>query len=214
MPMVVPPNPWLSYNQGGYLTQKQICVRLKEDPVHLGVLHEANANGKMEQLLHGLDVLGQTAWRINEPILRIAIELWNGGTDVATHQRPPADEDFEYRAPETFESKDALRAYMLKKTAHAQEKGKAHSTMCDTNYKLEIARQFAGIPFYLPHSVDFRGRAYPIPPHLSHIGSDLSRGLLVFAEGRALGERGLFWLKVQLANMFGYDKYGPALASG
>jgi DNA-directed RNA polymerase len=60
--------------------------------------------------------------------------------------------------------------------------------------------------FYLPHNLDFRGRAYPIPPHLNHIGDDLSRGLLVFAEGKPLGERGLRWMKIHLANLYGYDK--------
>jgi DNA-directed RNA polymerase len=60
--------------------------------------------------------------------------------------------------------------------------------------------------FYMPHNVDFRGRAYPIPPHLNHIGDDLSRGLLLFAEGRPLGMHGLRWLKIHLANVFGFDK--------
>ena len=58
----------------------------------------------------------------------------------------------------------------------------------------------------MPHNVDFRGRAYPIPPHLNHIGNDLSRGLLKFAESKELGERGLRWLKIHLANLYGYDK--------
>jgi len=59
---------------------------------------------------------------------------------------------------------------------------------------------------YLPHNLDFRGRAYPIPPHFNHIGDDLSRGLLMFAEAQPLGERGLRWLKIHLANLYGYDK--------
>lgn len=58
----------------------------------------------------------------------------------------------------------------------------------------------------MPHSLDFRGRAYPIPPHLNHIGDDLSRSLLVFSEGKTLGERGLRWLKIHAANLYGYDK--------
>jgi DNA-directed RNA polymerase len=58
----------------------------------------------------------------------------------------------------------------------------------------------------MPHNLDFRGRAYPIPPHLNHIGDDLCRGLLLFSERRPLGERGLRWLKIHLANVFGYDK--------
>lgn len=58
----------------------------------------------------------------------------------------------------------------------------------------------------MPHNVDFRGRAYPIPPHLNHIGNDLSRGLLKFADKKPLGERGLRWLKIHLANLYGFDK--------
>jgi DNA-directed RNA polymerase len=45
-----------------------------------------------------------------------------------------------------------------------------------------------------------------MPPHLNHVGDDLSRGLLMFGEKRALGERGLRWLKIHLANLAGFDK--------
>jgi DNA-directed RNA polymerase len=41
---------------------------------------------------------------------------------------------------------------------------------------------------------------------LNHIGNDLSRGLLTFAEAKPLGERGLRWLKIHMANLYGYDK--------
>ena len=59
---------------------------------------------------------------------------------------------------------------------------------------------------YFPHNVDFRGRAYPIPPNLNHMGDDLCRGLLKFAEKKSLGERGLWWLKVHISNLYGFDK--------
>ena len=73
--------------------------------------------------------------------------------------------------------------------------------------KLNIARSYSKLDkFYFPHNVDFRGRVYPIPPHLNHIGNDLSRGLLTFASGRKLGETGLDWLKIHCANLMGKDK--------
>ena len=59
---------------------------------------------------------------------------------------------------------------------------------------------------YFPHNVDFRGRAYPIPPHFNHMGDDLSRGLLKFAEVKPLGEAGLRWLKIHISNLYGFDK--------
>lgn len=66
--------------------------------------------------------------------------------------------------------------------------------------------QFIGETLYFPHNMDFRGRAYPVPPHLNHIGDDLSRGLLKFGESKPLGESGLRWLKIHLANLYGFDK--------
>lgn len=70
-----------------------------------------------------------------------------------------------------------------------------------------MARSFRDCAkIYFPHNLDFRGRIYPVPPHLNHIGSDLPRGLLYFSKGKPLGERGLYWLKVHLANKMGKDK--------
>ena len=46
----------------------------------------------------------------------------------------------------------------------------------------------------------------PVPPHLSNVGSDLCRGMLTFSEAKPLGKRGLYWLKVHLANFAGKDK--------
>ena len=40
--------------------------------------------------------------------------------------------------------------------------------------------------------MDFRGRVYPIPPHLNHMGADLNRGILEFSEAKRLGEKGLW----------------------
>jgi DNA-directed RNA polymerase len=81
-----------------------------------------------------------------------------------------------------------------------------HSLRTDFLYKLETARVFRDHQFYFPHNVDFRGRAYPMPIHLHHLGSDVCRGLLRFAEKKPLQASGLFWLQVHLANLFGKNK--------
>ncbi|CAL1270199.1 unnamed protein product [Larinioides sclopetarius] len=60
--------------------------------------------------------------------------------------------------------------------------------------------------FWFPHNLDFRGRAYPTPPHFNHLGSDLIRSILLFAEGQPLGKYGLDWLKIQLINLTGFKK--------
>jgi len=73
--------------------------------------------------------------------------------------------------------------------------------------KLDQAEKFKEFDkIYFPYNMDFRGRAYPVPPHLSNVGSDLCRGMLMFSEAKPLGRRGLHWLKVHLANLAGKDK--------
>lgn len=79
-----------------------------------------------------------------------------------------------------------------------------YSMRCDMEYKLAIAREFANEErFYFPHNVDFRGRAYPMHAHLNHLGSDMCRGMLQFADTRPLGPTGLRWLYIQAANLYG-----------
>jgi DNA-directed RNA polymerase len=63
-----------------------------------------------------------------------------------------------------------------------------HSLRCDFSLKINVARSFKKVSkIYFPHNVDFRGRTYPIPPHLNHMSSDTCRGLLEFAEGKPIG---------------------------
>ena len=59
---------------------------------------------------------------------------------------------------------------------------------------------------WFPHSLDFRGRTYPIPPHFNHLGSDVARSIILFAEGKELGENGFDMLKIHLINLTGTMK--------
>ena len=81
-----------------------------------------------------------------------------------------------------------------------------HSLRCDIQLKIWVAEKFEEDCIYFPHNLDFRGRAYPVPQNLSHVGSDVCRGLLTFDEAKPLGPVGFDWLKVHLANLFGHNK--------
>ncbi|EIN05775.1 DNA/RNA polymerase [Punctularia strigosozonata HHB-11173 SS5] len=206
LPMLVKPKPWLDHNQGGYIYNKTSAMRFKESREQEVYLAHASAQGHVELVYAGLDVLGSTPWVINRDVFDIVLQVWNSGERFA--KIPPAAFDGpEPERPgegETDPHKKTI--YITRAKQYAQDKASNHSERCNVNYKIEIARAFLGDTFYLPHNLDFRGRAYPIPPHLNHIGDDLARGLLKFGESRPLGERGLRWLKIHLANLYGYDK--------
>ncbi|KAI0632722.1 DNA/RNA polymerase [Trametes polyzona] len=206
LPMLVKPKPWLSYNNGGYLYNRTWAMRFKESREQELYLRHASDAGRLELVFAGLDVLGSTPWRINRQVFDVVLKVWNSGDRFC--KIPPAvpDEPEPERPPNMEFDKKAKIVYLERYKAWQQAKAANHSDRCSINYKVEIARAFLGDTIYLPHNVDFRGRAYPIPPHLSHIGDDLSRGLLLFGEAKPLGARGLRWLKIHLANLAGYDK--------
>lgn len=206
LPMLVKPKPWLSHDQGGYLYNKTSVMRYKDSREQQSYVREASAQGALELVYASLDVLGSTPWKINRDIFDVVLKVWNSGERMG--KIPPAVYDKpEPEKPEDYDTDPKARVtYLSRHKLYMSQKANNHSERCNTNYKIEIARAFLGDTIYLPHNVDFRGRAYPIPPNLNHLGDDLSRGLLKFAETKPLGERGLRWMKIHLANLYGYDK--------
>ncbi|KAH7882208.1 hypothetical protein F5I97DRAFT_1939648 [Phlebopus sp. FC_14] len=206
LPMLVKPKPWLGPDQGGYLYNKSAVMRFKDCQEQQTYLEHASSLGNVELVYAGLDVLGSTPWKINRGVFDVVLEVWNSGVrfckiSPAVYDKP------EPKKPENYDTDIKMKStYNQRLKTYVQDKANNHSDRCNINYKIEIARAFLGDSFYFPHNLDFRGRAYPIPPHLNHLGDDLSRGLLLFAEAKPLGERGLRWLKIHLANLYGFDK--------
>jgi DNA-directed RNA polymerase len=209
LPMVVEPKPWSSFEDGGYYTTPQKVIRQKAgDSSQRAYAESAIENGDMNKVMAGLDVLGRVPWQINAPVFEVMARAWNAGESIGSligedaisslkrPQEPPADATMQQRA----RWGKSLKEY-------ENNLGGLHSQRCFQNFQLETARAYVNEEkMFFPHSVDFRGRAYPIPPILNHIGSDLARGLLKFAHAKELGTVGLQWLKIHLANLYGYDK--------
>lgn len=206
LPMVIQPKLWLTYYSGGYLNHRSICVRMKDDPLQLSHIKSSCQEGRLGSILTGLDVLGKTAWRINSRVLAVLTRAWNEELQVPEIPQLVHNPDMTFKTRQEFQSDDAYKAYCIQVKKYYNERRNAHSQRCDTFYKLEIAKRFSNWPIYFPHNVDFRGRAYPIPTHFNHIGNDMCRGLLRFDKGKPLGKDGLKWLKIHLANLYGFDK--------
>jgi DNA-directed RNA polymerase len=207
LPMIIPPKPWTQFDTGGYYTLSSKVVRQKAGDIsQRAYAAAAIENGDMKQVLAGLDTLGKVPWQINKPVLDVMTAAWNAGEGIGalvpehTNLEIPPEPSANASYPERAAWSKAMMQYQNRKSGF-------HSQRCFQNFQLEIANAMAQEKaIYFPHSVDFRGRAYPIPPILNHIGSDVARGLLKFANGKELGSVGLQWLKVHLANLAGFDK--------
>ncbi|RVX70675.1 hypothetical protein B0A52_05325 [Exophiala mesophila] len=206
LPMVCPPRPWTGFYEGGYVHSIQPFLRVKHhETAQKHYAKAAAARGDLDQLFAGIDVLGRTGWRINRNVFNVMLEAWNSGEEVAN--LPPLNKVFpEIERPEKDASPKDRWLWFSKMRGIENEKSGLHSERCFQNFQMEIAKAFLDETFYLPHNVDFRGRAYPIPPYLNQMGADNCRGLLLFDRGRQLGADGLRWLKIHLANVYGYDK--------
>ena len=206
MPMIVEPRPWTGWNEGGYLQYPTPILRLPiSDRSGKDYFMAADMKGDTKQVYAGLNALSKVPWHINHDVLKVQLEAWNSGEQVANFA--PLNPTLSI-PPEPEPSTDPTpRRQWLQEVRELENKRVGyHSQRCFQNFQLEIAKSLANETIYFPHNMDFRGRAYPIPPYLNHMGADNARGLLVFGEGKELGVTGLRWLKIHLANVSGYDK--------
>ncbi|KFV61666.1 hypothetical protein N307_08370, partial [Dryobates pubescens] len=121
------------------------------------------------------------------------------------HTPPPRSEA--PRPPAAPGSPSALSKSQKQELLLCKKKAaEMHSLRMDALYKLSIANHLRDKVFWFPHNMDFRGRTYPCPPYFNHLGNDVTRAILLFAEGRPLGPKGLDWLKIHLINLTGLKK--------
>ncbi|KAL8699958.1 MAG: hypothetical protein Q9201_005707 [Fulgogasparrea decipioides] len=205
LPMLVEPKPWTGFQNGGYLTSTEPMVRLSQsDEQSKQYAKIAIDNGDMMQVTVGLDVLSKTPWQINGPVFEVMLEAWNSGEAIG--DIAPENPDIKMPPEPVVEDKAAHAKYLSEIARISNQKAGYKSMRCYQNFQMEIARAYLKETFYFPHNVDFRGRAYPMSPILNYMGADLCRGMLVFGIGKELGPNGLRWLKIHLANLYGYDK--------
>lgn len=206
LPMVVEPKPWTGIRDGGYYRYPTDVVRGKTcDDAQRTYAISAIEKGDMKQVFAGLDVLGKTPWQINQDVFKVMLQAWNAGEGIGELVPEKLNLQYPPEPPQGAPAKQRME-WSAKMKAIECEIGGYHSKRCFQNFQLETARAYLKETFYYPHSMDFRGRAYPVPPILNHMGSDIARGLLRFAKGKELGIVGLQWLKVHLANLYGFDK--------
>ncbi|KAF2494210.1 DNA/RNA polymerase [Lophium mytilinum] len=206
LPMVVEPKPWTSFNKGGYYRYPTRAVRMKDgDEFQARYAISAIQRGDMDQIFEGLDALGRVPWQINKEVFEVMVQAWNAGEGIGALVPGDIEVPLPAEPPSGAPVLERLRWYKAVKECNEKKDG-LHSQRCFQNLQLEMARSYLNETIYYPHNIDFRGRAYPIPPTLNHMGADLARGLLKFAKGKELGSVGLKWLKIHLANLYGFDK--------
>eukprot|EP00794_Sanderia_malayensis_P016234 gene16234-17872_t len=206
VPMLVPPRPWTSVNQGGYLVHPTPIVRTIMDRYQLKDLNEQADDGKLTAIYDSLNYLGTTCWKVNTKILDIMIDIFNGTGDTKLEIFGPDFPPIPKMKTRKDMTEEERQAFLKERKALKKFNSEIFALRMDLLYKLSVANFLRHKLFWLPSNMDFRGRVYPVPPHCSHLGSDVARGMLVFGRGRPLGKDGLDWLKIHLVNLHGSKK--------
>ncbi|KRX67473.1 DNA-directed RNA polymerase, mitochondrial [Trichinella sp. T9] len=206
LPMLCPPVPWHVTKTGYFLVNQVPLIRLNQNALPSNVKQKEIAVDDALPAMDCLNQLASTPWKINVPVLDVMLTVFQGEGDERLSIAPPPW----LMPPNPKMPRGGTREmgeYFRKRYELKKLKNENYSLWCSLLYKLTIANHFRDDIIWFPHNLDFRGRVYPCPPHFNHMGDDVCRGLLLFAKGQPLGEKGLDWLKVHLINLTGIMKH-------
>lgn len=211
-PMVVPPIPWSEYNlfKGGYLTSKVKRYALVKGSGKRDV--ERLVNADLSKVLPAINAIQETPWRVNKAMLEAeewAFHEHGGGIGsmITADEEPMPPKPWNYDTDEKVR-KEHNRVCFEVHSRRRQDKTRRISAMITLSMANEN-KDYEAI-FY-PHSLDSRGRAYPVPAFLTPQGPDYAKALLEFAEGKPVDtQSALNWLSITGANAYGNDKVSLA----
>src|ERR1700722_12912168 len=217
MPMLIPPRDW-EYEgctgvdiraekklTGGYLLCHLAPITRK------AWAHTCTVSGSVSQTdLDAWNTLQRVPWRINTWVLDVMQSAWTdglrlGGVEVMEPlPLPPRASDDDWAGMEPEAKRNAIMARRSVHAENATRYGRGQAVLDS----LSISSELRDVErFYYPYVKDFRHRLYvatnrgPQPQ-----GNDISKALIMFADGKPLGPDGMWWLCIRAANCFGLDK--------
>ncbi len=212
LPCIIPPDPWIAYDQGGYYTpQLRSTTKLVKtrSRTHAKMFHAGN----LSIVMNAVNAIQNTAWKVNTEVLDVMHEVWDKSLGIGLPRTEP------YEIPICPLPRDLRKEHMNDEQLELLDHWKQEARMIYAMEKervgqgfqvartLRTAREFAGHDkFYYVYQCDFRGRIYCTVSGLSPQGTDFSKSLLTFADSYPITPEGKQWLCIHGANCYGIDK--------
>lgn len=211
LPSLVPPVPWTDWSAGGPVdpvAQKMGSVVRTRHRETIAAVKAAIKSGQMQPALDALNAIQATPWRINTDVLAVIKECHQraisvpGLPSVADFPMPKL-EDGQW---ERF-SDDEKKVWRTKKAGIRQANRALRNDRMRYDEDMETAEVLAERPqFFIPHNLDWRGREYAMTT-FNFQREDRVRSLFLFADfHEPIGEEGIAWLKVHVANCGDFGK--------
>lgn len=210
-PMVVPPRPWTGMDTGCYYEDRlSRTVKLLRtfNSDHKKLVREAIADGSMDYVLKGVNAIQATAWAINKPILDLVQWCFDTGVEgvgIPRNSILPVPPKVDQALWDAMSTKERKGHRITLGGIHERNRGIVGDQAVLLR-DIDTAKELLDYQsFWLPHNLDFRGRSYPVP-HFNHQRADHIKALFQFANGVPLGDFGIGWLSVHLANCGDFEK--------
>lgn len=190
MPMVVPPVPWTNPTSGGYLTHhtpQLPFIKTKgnlQAKNYLDDLHSCTE--EMSGVYDAINTIQRTPWRVNSFVLDTFQQVYELGLPVAglpdreDIPLPPSPLHPDRDTSELSDKeREIFKAFKKNRTAVYSANVALKSKRLMTAKIASIAQRFVQYEaIYFPHSLDFRGRAYPSAMYLNPQGNGIAKGML------------------------------------
>ncbi len=211
MPTLIEPDPWTALDVGGYYTpavRRRVPMVKTRDQHHADLLKSTDLSIPMA----ALNAVQNTPWRVNKRVHDVAKEVWKKGLRIGMGSPDPITippSPVQGLGKELF-TEEQIEAF----TVWKREASRLHTLERDrvtSNFQavriMRIAEDYSQYDkFFFVQQYDFRSRMYSITSAFSPQGPDMGKGMLEFAVGKPMGERGFHHMKVHYANLCGYDK--------
>lgn len=205
-PTVVPPKPWTGPEDGGYYSKpgREVLRLVKTD--NKNYLEELR-NADLDRVYEAVNLVQNTPWRINTQVLDVLEKLCEQERSPNGVVPIPQEEPLPARPEDIDTNEEALKEWKKRARMTYERNARSKSKAIQLAMILNLARRFRDEErIYFPHQLDFRGRLYPTCV-LSPQGSDLTKALLTFADGKPINDDvALGWLMIHGANSWGADK--------
>ena len=120
-------------------------------------------------------------YKLNPFIVDVAETLYARGQQVGKFI-PIVDHPLPPKPVDIAENKDSRKDYRRRAAEVMNRNAASFKKSCRTRMTMEAVKVFKNKPFYLPWSLDYRGRAYPIPSFLTPQDAGFGKSLLMFDE--------------------------------
>jgi DNA-directed RNA polymerase len=209
-PCVVPPKPWdASCRAGGYWTAvtPNPLPLVKSPGRRLGAAGPARSS---ETVIRSTNAIQDTPWCVNQRVLAVMKEFVDRGLEDHDVLPPIREREVPPKPHDIATNEEARKEWRSRAAQAYAYNSTLRSRRVQVIKTLTVAEEFAAFErIYFPHQLDFRGRAYALPQWLNPQGPDYAKGLLMFADGKPVGdEQGPGWLAIHGANCYGVDKVG------